>query len=585
MENKIIIRVKNSTTATIEVQSDNEDDLIRPLNLLYVAFSYYREDAKYNWAIINGLQDSRIYFFNRNDRTFPLGLVAKVHKILKESPTTSSYKIELTKDLINIFTPPYGKFKIEELDPFIKSLNIYNHTEGCEIIPRDYQLKLVHEALNTRRCCLMAATGGGKSLSQYIMVRWLLEKEKSDVLLIVPSMGLVNQIYSDFENDYGWKEIKEYCSPIHSQIKGNKLTKKQKEQLLEINLSEDSLLKRCVITTWQTLQHKDDNFFKRFTGIIIDECHTCSADVLQKVLSYCTNATLKIGVSGTIPEDDIAACLIEGALGAKKTIVRSKELIDRGILTKVEIISILLPYEESSKKLLNRHDFDGQMALTNYNTSKRDLLRLLIESKQIKPNENTIILFKNVDTLQNMKLFFEQNYPEFKSVLYYGDVDSNERESLRKQLEDSGGHLVFGSYATLKQGINIKRLHNVFLAESSKSLIMIIQSIGRGLRLHPDKTVCRVFDPVDDCSYWTSPRKGNAPHLKLNYSMTQYETRQQYYRDEEFPIIQYTAPFISSVSVSEAEGFREIKAEKRKKKTKTSPKIKPISKAGFFDMT
>lgn len=582
MENKIIIGVRNSTTATIDVISDNEDDVIRPLNLLYISLSYYREDAKFNWAVKNGLASPMVYFFNRNERTFPLGLVSKVHKILKEN--TTGYKIELTKDLINIFTPPYGKFKIEDLDPFIKSLKLYNYIEGCEIVPRDYQLKLVHEALNTRRCCLMAATGSGKSLNLYIITRYMLEKENSDVLLIVPSMGLVNQLYSDFENDYGWKEIKEFCSPLHSQIKDGKLTKKQKEQLAEINLSEDSVLKRVVITTWQTLQHKEDNFFKRFKAIIIDETHVAKADVLQKILSLCTNSTLKVGVSGTIPEDDIAAALIEGALGAKKTIIRSKELIDRGILTKVEIISILLPYEETSKKLLNRHDYDGQMALANYNSSKRDLLRLLIESKQIRPNENTIILFKNVDTLQNMKLFFEKNYPEFKSVLYYGDVDSNERESLRKQLEDNGGHLVFGSYATLKQGINIKRLHNVFLAESSKSLIMIIQSIGRGLRLHEDKTVCRVFDPVDDCSYWTIPRKGNPPHLKLNFAMTQYETRQQYYRDEEFPIIQYTAPFMSSVSVSDTEGFREIKAEKRKKKTKTPPKEKPSSKAGFFEI-
>lgn len=581
-QNRIVIGVKDSNTAILNVICDNEDDAARPLNMLYVAMSYYREDAKYDWAVKNGLADGKIYFFSRNERTFPLGLVSRVYKILKENLPT--YKIELSKDLWKVFSPPGGKLTIEEMNPFIESLKLYNHLDQCDIEPRDYQIKLMHEALNVRRCSLMACTGSGKSLSIYLMTRWLLEKENEDVLIIVPSMGLVNQLYSDFQNDYGWQEINKHCSAVHSKMKEGKLTKKQKEELEKINLTEDAVLKRVVITTWQTLQHKSDGFFKRFGGVIVDEAHGSKADVLQKILSLCTNATLKVGVSGTLPDDGISSALIEGALGAKKTIVRSKELIDRGILSRVEIISILLPYDEASRRILHRHDFDGQMALVNYNASKRDLLRLLIESKQIRPNENTIILFKNTDTLQNLKIFFEQNYPEFKSILYYGDVDSDEREQVRKKLEASGGHIVFASYGTMKQGINIKRLHNVFFAESSKSLTMVIQSIGRGIRFHPDKTLCRVFDPVDDCSYWSKPRPGNSPKLKLNYSMTQYEIRKQYYNDEEFPIIQYTAPFTSSVNVDEAASFKDIKAKKREKKSSKTKntKAKPDSKAGFF---
>ena len=46
-------------------------------------------------------------------------------------------------------------------------------------------------------------------------------------------------------------------------------------------------------------------------------------------------------------------------------------------------------------------------------------------------------------------------------------------------------------------GINIKNLHNIILAAGGKSSVTVVQSIGRGLRLHPDKKELNIFDICD----------------------------------------------------------------------------------------
>jgi superfamily II DNA or RNA helicase len=393
-------------------------------------------------------------------------------------------------------------------------------------------------------------------------------------------------MYSDFKNDYGWTEIEKHVSPVHSQIKEGKLTASEKEELIRLGISEDIRLKRVVLITWQSLQYKSPEFFKRFGAVLVDEAHSSKADVLQEILYNCKNAHVKVGVSGTLTDDGIASALVESALGQKKVIVRSKELIDRGLLTKTDIYTIFIPYDEESKKLVHRQDFDGEVALLSYNGSKLAALKSLIDANQIKPTENTVILFKLTDTLFSMHEYFQKNYPQFKSILYYGNIKAGEREKIRGEIEKEGGYLIFATYGTMKQGINIKRLHNVVFAECSKSLTMVIQSIGRILRVHWDKTVARVFDIVDDCSYMTRPRKGGYPKRKLNYAMQHYETRKKFYAAEEFPITEITAPFVAKADISDAERERQKSkdsaAEKKpKKKTSQRREVGDVSK--FFD--
>ncbi len=57
--------------------------------------------------------------------------------------------------------------------------------------------------------------------------------------------------------------------------------------------------------------------------------------------------------------------------------------------------------------------------------------------------------------------------------------------------------VLVASYGTLSTGVSINAIFNVIFADSFKSEQIIIQSIGRALRLHSDKKKANIFDLVD----------------------------------------------------------------------------------------
>lgn len=90
--------------------------------------------------------------------------------------------------------------------------------------------------------------------------------------------------------------------------------------------------------------------------------------------------------------------------------------------------------------------------------------------------------------------------------------------------------ILVASYGTFSVGINVKRLHHLVFASPSKSRYRVLQSIGRGLRLHDSKKVVYVMDIVDDA------------HQKsyVNYSYKHWAHRAHFYQEEQFPIELYT---------------------------------------------
>lgn len=92
-----------------------------------------------------------------------------------------------------------------------------------------------------------------------------------------------------------------------------------------------------------------------------------------------------------------------------------------------------------------------------------------------------------------------------------------------KKIEKESQILVSG-YQILSTGVNIRRLHSMIFASPLKSYTTITQSIGRGMRLHKDKSIFNVYDICDKFT----------PKCIF---MKQYEERCRHsYNSEEFPI-------------------------------------------------
>ena len=65
------------------------------------------------------------------------------------------------------------------------------------------------------------------------------------------------------------------------------------------------------------------------------------------------------------------------------------------------------------------------------------------------------------------------------------------------EITDGNIKVLVASYGTLSTGVSINAIFNVIFADSFKSEQIIIQSIGRALRLHSDKKKANIFDLVD----------------------------------------------------------------------------------------
>ena len=87
--------------------------------------------------------------------------------------------------------------------------------------------------------------------------------------------------------------------------------------------------------------------------------------------------------------------------------------------------------------------------------------------------------------------------------------------------------ILFASFGTLSTGISINNLHNAIFMESFKSTAIIIQSIGRLLRLHENKQTAIVFDIVDIFDDRTRNKNTLYKH---------YVERKTMYSDRDYPL-------------------------------------------------
>jgi superfamily II DNA or RNA helicase len=121
-------------------------------------------------------------------------------------------------------------------------------------------------------------------------------------------------------------------------------------------------------------------------------------------------------------------------------------------------------------------------------------------------------------------LIEDKAHDERKVFFVSGATDTADREAIRKITEKQSDAIIVASLGTFSTGINIRNLHNIVFASSSKSQIRVLQSIGRGLRKSDDGRTTQLYDITDDLSW------GN----RQNYSLLHSFERLKIYKAENF---------------------------------------------------
>jgi superfamily II DNA or RNA helicase len=369
----------------------------------------------------------------------------------------------------------------------------------CTLNPYDYQVNAVYECLRYNRKTIVSATSSGKSYMIYALVRYYVTKKKR-VLVVFPTTSLIQQMYKDWI-DYGW-DAEKYCHMIYSG--------QEKNTELEVTLS-----------TWQGIHKLDKSFFENYDCVIVDECHGCKSKSLIDIMKKSHNAKYRFGFTGTLSngskDSQTHEWVISGLFGPSYKAVGTKELIDKGRASKLDIECLVLKHNPQK---FNTYEDEIQFIINNEQRNN------FIKKLALDLKGNTLVLFARVET-HGLPLYESINSgsdSNRKIFFVHGGVDVQEREQVREITERENNAIIVASYGVFSTGISIKNLHNVIFASPSKSRIRNLQSIGRVLRKGNNKDKATLYDIADDASY----------NSRKNYTLNHFIERIKIYNEEEF---------------------------------------------------
>jgi superfamily II DNA or RNA helicase len=145
-------------------------------------------------------------------------------------------------------------------------------------------------------------------------------------------------------------------------------------------------------------------------------------------------------------------------------------------------------------------------SLTSQYVAEKDFLmhntfRTNIINKISAKCDNNILIL--VDRIEHGEILFNNlsGIPGKSTFYIKGAVDTIERERIKTILEQNNNSICIAISSIFSTGINIKNLHYIFFAAGGKAKVKIVQSIGRGLRLHNDKKRLVIFDISNNLNY------------------------------------------------------------------------------------
>ena len=376
------------------------------------------------------------------------------------------------------------QFNVELTDMFRNVISIPTLKEELvklNLDPRDYQEESVLLSLKNKSGVIVLPTSAGKTLVIALLVKSIQEQHDAKALILVPDIQLVAQTYSDF---------------------------------LEYGISEDEITKwtgstepnknaKIVISNAQILlsEKQDLSLLKDIKLLVIDEVHKIRyGNKINKVVDQIP-ALFRYGLTGTLPDDKIDQWNIFGKIGRVIYFKQSADLREQKYISQVHVASLKLTYNNTPHftipSMVNpTAGYEEEITWLQTNKFRNDIITKLVN----RADKNTLIMVDRIAHGEELLKVLQANTS--KQVHFvHGAVDIEEREMIRKLMEDHDNVACIAISKIFSTGINIKNLHNIIFAAIGKARIKIIQSIGRSLRKHASKKRATIFDIWDNLRY------------------------------------------------------------------------------------
>ena len=444
---------------------------------------------------------------------------------------------------------------IEGIDDNLKYRNVpitleqyieYVNSWHMSITPRPYQYEAAYKILQNKQSLSQLATRAGKTLIAYMVFRYMLEHGAKKILMIVPSIQLVKQGVTDFS------EYAEFFKTETIWAKG--------EYCESANLTIGTF-QSLVMRADPKSKKYNPKFFKDYDVVCVDEAHKLVCKSINTILSqdFIRDTKIRFGFTGTLPEEGtIESFACHSLMGWTIQDISAMELVDEGFLAKPDITQIRIKYPECDaltqayikcgeylcsndkvvdgkkvtlpkdkreftmqyekvlpfaisevKKLYEPHEYKAylidlckakgsNLLMLEQMLVHRSKKRLkIIDDLLLTIDKNCIVFAHHTEYLKFLKKHFEERFPDKKVHIIEGSASLKKRQKIIDEMNKENGVILCASYGCCSTGITFKNVDYCIMAQSFKSEIINLQSIGRCMIKTENKDTFYLYDLVD----------------------------------------------------------------------------------------
>lgn len=365
-----------------------------------------------------------------------------------------------------------------------RSFTHTSHVLAANIQLRDYQLEAINSIKQAigrgiRRPAFVLATGGGKTV---VFSHLIPQITKSDpnrgdkVLVLAHTEELIKQAATTIKN-------------INPLLKVDIDMRHMKPSYDDSDVIVGSV---PTLIRLSRLEKYNPNDFK---AIILDECHHATASSWTKILKYFDADTpdldiYVIGCTATMERSDGKSLgeIFDEIVFERNllTMIENKELVD------VKFSSLKVDVD-LTKVAVKNHDYEPSSLSDVINNSEINLL-VAMSYKSLRQQygfRSTLMFCVDINHCKTLCGVLQRTGINAQYVT--GDTVKHERRAI---IEDFKNGLidVLCNVQVFTEGTDMPNIDSLFLVRPTKSRPLLVQMIGRGLRLYKGKHHCHVVD-------------------------------------------------------------------------------------------
>ncbi len=388
-----------------------------------------------------------------------------------------------------LFSTGLIDYVTEALDSMKLSYRLEDSLEHLEVIPqkeinnitlRDYQGAGVEAVINHKfkgvtfqRGILHEATNAGKS----IIAMGLYASFDCPSILLIDNILIHNQLYRDllaqFPDEVGVVDSKRF------------------------------IWKRFNVCMVQSLANKLDKLPKvkkalaSIKMILVDECDlVIGKKPTKKILSFCYEAPVRIGLSGTIfkKRDKLQNYNVQAFFGPIIHKTTNKQLVEAGVSTPPDIRIVM-----GNVSVYNSGDFGQEYIDGVIKCRRRNKRAWRIAEKSIQLDRAPIlILFKLHKHIKYLKKTLPDSLKHLR--IEYATHKTKNREQLLNSFS-KGKIDIFCCSMIIRRGMNLPTIYTLINIAGGSSENNVLQILGRALRTYKGKDKVYIYDFYDLGAY------------------------------------------------------------------------------------